>query len=113
MCDGCGSSGARELGLAPREVKDLADRAFASKCADFAAQLLERIPLQRAAIDQRIGELQHLRAELDALEEQARHELDCDGSGQLLVACARCPLIDDEGGVFDDRVRVPVRRLPV
>jgi len=89
---------ARLLGLSLAAVKTLVERAFASECADFAAQLLEFITTQRADIDQRIAELESLRSELGQLEEHVRDELGNCSPGQLVAECSACPMIDERGG---------------
>ena len=104
---------ARVLGLALSEVRTLVEQAFASECADFAGQLLERIAGQRAEIDRRLAELRSLREELDELEQHVRHDQARAQPGQLVATCVFCPLIDEEGGGGDDRLHVPVRDLPV
>lgn len=89
---------ARLLGLALPEVKTLVDQAFRSDCLEFGDQLVARIATQRAHIDQRIAELQALRAELDELEQHTRHGLEACRPGQKVAECTFCPIIDGEGG---------------
>jgi DNA-binding transcriptional MerR regulator len=89
---------ARVLGLALPEVRELVERAFASDCRTYAHQLLDLIGRQRDAIDRRIADLVALRAELDALEHQARTVAVAVASGQLVAECGCCPLVDGETG---------------
>lgn len=84
------------------EVKILTEQAFTSACVDFAAQLLERIDRQRDVIDRRIAELTALRAELDELARHVRHSQVTAQPGQLVAECAFCPLLDEEGGEFNE-----------
>jgi DNA-binding transcriptional MerR regulator len=89
---------ARLLGLPLSEVRTMVEQAFASDCIEFAAQLIERIGQQRAAIDRRIAQLSALRAELDELERHVRHNQPRARPGQRVAECGFCPLIDEEGG---------------
>jgi len=88
----------RLLGLALPEVKALAAQAFRSDCLAFAEQLLTCIAGRRADIDQRIDELEALKAELNELERHVRHDLEECRPGQTVAECAFCPMIDEEGG---------------
>ena len=93
---------ARLLGVSLPEVKQLADQALSATCDDFGEQLLHFTTTQRAAIDQRIGELQALKGELDDLEAHARHSQARARPGQRVADCAYCPLLDEEGGDCND-----------
>lgn len=89
---------ARLLGLSLPEVKALVDRAFSSECGAYAREILQRVATQRARIDQQIADLQALRSELDALEQDARH-ISSDGPPGLTVAeCGHCLLMDGASG---------------
>jgi DNA-binding transcriptional MerR regulator len=93
---------ARLLGLPLTAVKSLVDQAFRSDCVEFGEQLLTFIAGQRTEIDQRIAELQALKAELDELEQHVQHDLDTCRPGQLVTECSFCPMIDEEGGETDE-----------
>jgi MerR family copper efflux transcriptional regulator len=93
---------ARLLGLPLAAVKSLVDQAFRSDCVEFGEQLLSFIAGQRTEIDQRIGELQALKGELDALEQHVRHCQRDARPGQNVADCGFCPMIDEEGGECGD-----------
>jgi DNA-binding transcriptional MerR regulator len=90
---------ARILGLSLPLVRQLVDQAFASECAAFGEQLLERITAQRLAIRQQIEELHAVQSDLDALEQHLRHARAHLLPGQRAADCGGCPLLDaaDEG----------------
>ncbi|MDQ3702377.1 MAG: MerR family transcriptional regulator [Chloroflexota bacterium] len=82
------------LGLPLPEVKTLVEQAFSSSCADFADQFLARISAQRTEIDRRIGELAHLKADLDTLAEHVAHSREALLPGQTVAGCDYCPILD-------------------
>lgn len=84
------------LGLALPEVKVLVEQAFASSCADFADQFLARIAAQSAAIDRRITELQHLKADLGTLTLHVEHSRGTLLPGQTVAGCDYCPILDTD-----------------
>ena len=100
---------ARLLGLMLADVKILVDQAFRSDCPEFCDQLLTRIAVQQANVDERIAELEALKVELADLEQHVRHNLEECRPGQQVAACTCCPMIDEEGGEIDDSVPVPLR----
>ena len=83
---------ARVLGLPLTEVKSLVERAFASDCATFADDMLGRIGSQRAAINQRIVDLQDLNDQLAQLGEHLRAERL--GPNRQVADCDWCAAID-------------------
>ncbi|MHB8576848.1 MAG: MerR family transcriptional regulator [Dehalococcoidia bacterium] len=87
---------ARLLGLSLPEVRQLVEQAFASDCAEFGAQLLARVTVQRATVDRQIAELQALQRERTALEQHVRHTAQNAQPGRQVAECGFCPLIDDE-----------------
>jgi DNA-binding transcriptional MerR regulator len=100
---------ARMLGLSLPEVKRLVDRAFSSECGAYAEEILNVVAIQRARIDEQIAELQALRSELDALEEDARMIVAEVPVGQTVAECGRCLLVDEEHG---ERGRCNCRPAP-
>lgn len=85
---------AKLLGLSLPEIRIFVAQAFASSCADFADQFLARISAQRAAVDHRIGELERLKAELDALAVHVEHTRDELPPEQTVAGCDFCPILD-------------------
>lgn len=85
------------LGLSLAEVKDLVDQAFTDSCRHLQQTLLDRIPIQLAAIDQRIADLRLLKAELAAMQDHL-HELGSDLLTSTVAECENCPCIADGEG---------------
>lgn len=85
----------RLLGLSLAGVRVLAERAFASECRDFAAQLQDHLRRQRVATDGRIAELEAPREQLDELARHVLHARERLPAGSRVADRGFCPLIDD------------------
>jgi len=83
---------ARTLGISLDEVQVLLDDIHASTCGSYAGKVLALVDRQRQEIEQRIAQLQRIRADLDLLAEDATA---ASNSTQLVADCPCCLLMDD------------------
>jgi len=86
---------ARTLGIPLDEVQELLEAIHGSTCGAYADRILALVDRQRQEIDERILELQRIRADLDTLAADATA---ASGSSQLVADCPCCLLMDDGGG---------------
>ncbi|MBN9492826.1 MerR family transcriptional regulator [bacterium] len=83
---------ARTLGIPLDEVQGLLTDIHGSTCGAYADKVIALVDRQRQETDQRISELQRIRAELDSLAADATA---ASGSSQLVADCPCCLLMDD------------------
>jgi MerR family copper efflux transcriptional regulator len=91
----CRIQNARTLGIPLDEIQELLEDIHRSTCGAYAGRVLALVDRQRQEIDQRITELQRIRAELDTLAADATA---ASGSSQLVADCPCCLLMDDGSG---------------
>ena len=85
---------ARILGLGLREIKELADLAFAESCRTFEEELLRVIDRRLAEIDRTIADLVALKEDLGQLKASLVATSPCDESCRA-DECVTCRFIDD------------------
>ncbi|MGE3075169.1 MAG: MerR family transcriptional regulator [Dehalococcoidia bacterium] len=83
---------ARTLGIPLGEVQELLSGLHGSTCGAYAEKVCALVDRQRNQIDQRIAELQGIRADLDTLAAEATTATE---SNQLVADCPCCLLMDD------------------
>ncbi len=83
---------ARTLDISLGEVQVLLDDIHGSTCGAYAGKVLALVDRQRQEIEQRIAQLQRIRADLDVLAADAT---SASGSSQLVADCPCCLLMDD------------------
>lgn len=85
----------RTLGIPLGEVQELLIGLHGSTCGAYAEKVGALVDRQREEVDQRIAELQGIRADLDTLAAEAAAAA---GSSQLVADCPCCLLMDGLGG---------------
>jgi DNA-binding transcriptional MerR regulator len=103
---------AKLLGLSLDEIKTLVDQTFTGSCAHLQEELLQRIPVQLAEIERRLGELQALKADLCALQGQLA-SLDVAEGGAVVAECEYCAVIEGTAGNGSAARVTSVRPVPV
>ena len=85
---------ARILGLGLREIKELADLAFAESCRTFEEELLRMIDRRLVEIDRTIADLVALKDDLGQLKASLTTTAACEESCRA-DECSNCRFIDD------------------
>ena len=85
---------ARLLGLVLAETRDLVSRAFASGCADYAAEVAALTERRIAEVDMAMAELPALRGELLSANNRAQQAAASADPGLQVVDCPCCLLME-------------------